>query len=88
MITKEDAMCARHGDILYHTFDVDSKGRPVKCRVSGMCKTWKRRPLEFKLPVKHGLYSNFYITPINAHEWRKEEYEVIKSRNWKEQLEK
>ena len=73
MITKEIAINSKVGDVYYHESRKDSRGAPIKCRVSGKCKTWKTRPLEYRLPVKHGLYSNFYIEHTNAHEWRKEE---------------
>jgi hypothetical protein len=35
-------------------------------RPSGRCKTWKRNPERFKLPIKHGLYTNYYITEKNC----------------------
>ena len=40
---------------------------PIRWRVNGKCKTWKRNPERFKLPIKHGLYSYGYITEENAH---------------------
>ena len=36
---------------------------------NGCCKTWKRKPDKYKLPVKHGLRLCFYITPDNEKEW-------------------
>lgn len=44
-------------------------GPPLECRANGVCKTWKTRPSDFRLPVKYGLRDCFYITPDNAHEW-------------------
>jgi hypothetical protein len=41
--------------------------KPRYWRASGKCQTWKTRPNEFKLPVKHGLYNNAHITHENAH---------------------
>lgn len=41
----------------------------VLARVSGKCQTWKTRPDDFRLPVKHGLYESSAITPENAGEW-------------------
>lgn len=41
--------------------------KPAKWRANGKCKTWKTRPEEFKLPIKHGLYGYGYITHENAH---------------------
>lgn len=66
MVTKEQAMTARNFE---HETARAKDGKPLKCRASGKCQTWKTRPLEFKLPVKYGLYQSFYITEKNAHEW-------------------
>lgn len=44
------------------------KGRK-QVRRTGKTQTWKTRPLEFKIPVKFGLYESFYITEKNAHEF-------------------
>lgn len=69
MITKEIAMTVRKGAILHHTRDKGSDGQPVRCRVNGECKTWKTRPKEFRLPVKHGLNRCFNITEWNCEDW-------------------
>lgn len=66
MVTKEQAMTARYFE---HIKSKGSDKQPHRCRASGKCQTWKTRPLEFKLPVKFGLYQSFYITHENAHEW-------------------
>lgn len=41
--------------------------RIVRCRPNGAVKTWKTRPGEFRLPIKHGLRDCAYITQSNAH---------------------
>ena len=41
--------------------------KPIRWRANGKCKTWKRNPERFQLPIKHGLYSYGYITEENAH---------------------
>lgn len=41
--------------------------KPVNWRANGKCRTWKRTPDKFQLPVKHGLYSFSYISNDNAH---------------------
>jgi hypothetical protein len=69
MITKTIAARAQRRQEFLHKSLKDSRGNPVKCRVNGACKTWKTRPDDFQLPVKHGLKQCFYITPENAHEW-------------------
>lgn len=69
MITRDVAVRARHGQIFHHVSLTNADGTPVRCRVNGICKTWVRRPDDFRLPVKYGLKTCFYITPRNAHEW-------------------
>lgn len=69
MVTKEQAMAATYRQEFTHSTMKDSRGKAVKCRVNGACKTWKTRPAEFQLPVKYGLKQCFYITQSNAGEW-------------------
>jgi len=38
-------------------------------RPNGQCKTWKTRPEEFQLPIKHGFYDYSYLTHRNAAEF-------------------
>lgn len=66
MITKNEAMTAKTFE---HVRLKDSQGKPVRCRAMGKCQIWKTRPDDFKLPVKHGMYDSFYLTPNNAAEW-------------------
>lgn len=67
MITKQQAMT--HRGEFHHVTAKDSRGAPLRCRPMGRCKTWVTRPVEFKLPVKFGLYDSFYITERNADQW-------------------
>ena len=55
----------------WHRTITNADGTPVRCRKSGKLKTWKTRPRDFKLPVKHGLKNSFYLTPENIGEWCK-----------------
>ena len=66
MITKQQALTTNNFE---HTNLLNADKTPLRCRSNGQCKTWKTRPDEFKLPVKHGLYDYFYITQENAAEW-------------------
>lgn len=52
-----------------HISLTNKDGTPVRRRASGKLKTWKTRVNAFKLPVKYGLRTSFYITNENAHEW-------------------
>lgn len=69
MITKEVAISLNHGEILHHKKLRNSDGTPLRCRVNGACKVWMTRPSEFRLPVKYGLKTCFYITLGNACDW-------------------
>lgn len=69
MITKDDAMQARSGQIFFHATARNRDKSALRARVTGRCITWKTRPDDFKLPVKHSMYNSFYITPTNAGEW-------------------
>jgi len=62
MITLEQAKNLNHGTILYHVEQRNADGTPVRWRVNGKPKTWKTRPDEVKVPVKHGFRDYDYLT--------------------------
>jgi hypothetical protein len=76
MITKEQAMTLRHGQELHYTGNgmckrtIGPRGGVkesiTRVRVSGMCKTWKTRPEEFRVPIKYGLYESGELTHQNC----------------------
>jgi hypothetical protein len=67
MVTKEAALTTSRFE---HKTAKNADGTPVRCRANGRCKVWVTRPNDYRLPVKHGMYNCFYITPDNASEWR------------------
>ena len=69
MITKHDAETAEYRQEFYHKTARNADGTPVRARVNGACKTWVTRPNHFRLPMKHGLRTCFYITHNNSSEW-------------------
>lgn len=69
MITKAVAMCLHYRQELYHKTLRNADGTATRCRVNGVCKTWKTRPDDFQLPVKYGLKHCFYLTSSNADDW-------------------
>ena len=69
MITKQIAESLSSRDILHNTVLKNADKTPLRARVNGKCKTWKRDPDNFRLPVKYGLKTCFYITPENAANW-------------------
>lgn len=72
MITKEQAieLGSQWGTVtLYHYRMRNRDGTALRARVNGKCKTWKREPERFQLPIKHGLRNCGYLADVNAHEW-------------------
>jgi hypothetical protein len=61
-ITLEQAKQLTYGDIIYsNRFLNASKEHPIRWRVNGQVKTWKRDPDRIQIPVKHGLYDHAYL---------------------------
>ena len=58
-----------YGTILHHKTFRNANNSPLRARVNGKIRLWKRRPDYFELPMKHGLRTYFYITPDNIDEW-------------------
>ena len=93
MITKEQILNLTYRTELYHQHQRGSDGLPLRCRVNGKCITWKTRPEEFQLPVKHGLKQCFYISNFNAADWCLYEEDAMlhplrKEGDWNKYLEK
>ncbi len=65
-MTMQDALTCR---VFYHTYLKNADGSALRCRANGRCKVWKTRPLDYRLPVKYGLRTCFYLTPGNAQDW-------------------
>ena len=53
------------GQVIYHKTAKNADKTPVRFRVSGAVKTWKRDTKRIKIPVKYGLYYNAYLTNGN-----------------------
>ena len=73
MITKEIALTLRHGQILHHKTLKNADKTPMRVRVTGKVKTWVTRPVDFRIPVKYGMYEYGYVERSsdrnNAEEW-------------------
>ena len=76
-VTRDQALGLTHGQILHYA-PVCAKhigprgGVKVKVerwRVNGKVKTWKTRPADFRVPVKHGLYDYGYLDHGNCKEF-------------------
>ena len=65
MITREQALTLRLYTTIHQVDSYNANGSPTRWRINGMCKTWKTRPLDFRLPIKHGLTTCDYLTQWN-----------------------
>ena len=61
-ITLTEAKALTTNDTLHHATNKNADGTPQRWRVNGAVKTWKTRPSEVKIPVKHGMYDYGYVT--------------------------
>ena len=68
-MNKDNAATSKYRQVFHHKTLKNADGTPLRARVNGKCKTWKTRPTEFQLPMKHGLRECFYINQWNANEW-------------------
>ena len=60
-ITLEEAKQLKYGDMIYSNHFQNADGSPVRWRVNGQVKTWKKDPYRIQIPVKHGMYRNGYL---------------------------
>jgi len=54
-MTIDQAKALRSGDYVHHVTKKNSDGTPMRAKVLSI-KTWKTRPTEIIVSVKHGLY--------------------------------
>lgn len=54
-MTLDEAKSLRHGEMVHHVSRKNADGTPMRARVTSV-KTWKTRPNEVEVHVKHGLY--------------------------------
>lgn len=67
ILNRRTAMTASR---FYHRTALYKDGiRHIEARRNGATKTWVRRPNEFRIPVKYGMYDCFYITDKDASNW-------------------
>jgi len=66
MISFDDSIIA---DRFEHAYLKNKDGSPLRARRNGKTKYWKRMPLEFRIPIKIGLYEYTYIDKANLNDW-------------------
>ena len=77
-ITLEQAKKLKSHQTIYMIHHRNSDGTAVRWRVNGMPKTWKTRPNEVQVPLKHGLYDYGYLDQHNLHEFSLTKPEAVK----------
>jgi hypothetical protein len=76
-----DVCAVSRGQTLYASIYQNADGTPLRARVNGKLRTWKRQPGYYELPVKQGLRNCFYITPESAPYWFVSEEGAIAARD-------
>jgi len=61
-LTAEKAKSLSLGEIIYDLNEKNADGTPRRWKVNGVVKTWKTRPNDFRVPLKHGLKTYDYIS--------------------------
>jgi len=61
-ITLEQAKQLNYGQELWHVNLKNADKTPMRFRVSGNVKTWKRDANRIRVPLKRGLYQNGYLS--------------------------
>ena len=61
-ITLQQAKKLTYGDMIYSNRFLNASNEfPIRWRVNGQVKRWKRDPDRLQIPVKHGLYNHAYL---------------------------
>ena len=76
-----DVFAVSRGQTLYCSIYQNADGTPLRARVNGKLRTWKRQPDYYELPMKYGLRNCFYITPENAAYWFVSEAGAVAARD-------
>ncbi len=80
MLSMRQAKQLKPGDILYHVWKRNADGTPMRWRVSGQVKTWKRSPGRVQVPLKHGLRGHDYLTEDTLHLLSSTEKQALRRR--------
>jgi len=66
-LTPEIAKTLQYRQVLAMNDKTNADGTCIRWRVNGAIKTWKTRPNNFRIPVKHGMYDFGFIDETNYH---------------------
>lgn len=68
-ISLKTVKALKHDDILHQNVGKNADGTCIRWRVTGKVKLWKTRPEDFKVPIKHGMWNFWYLTPSNVEDF-------------------
>jgi len=68
-MTFDQAVNLRPGQTIYHVDLRNADKTPLRARVNGKIKRWKRDPSRFEIPMKHGLRHCFYLRETDLDSW-------------------
>jgi hypothetical protein len=81
-MTFEELKSVKPGDILHSNVSLNKSDKlPMRVKVNGMVKLWKRSPDRIKVPVKHGMYDYAYITEHYFKYWENNQEQAIEIYN-------
>ena len=61
-LTLSDLPSLNYGTTLHHATVKNSDGTPLRIRVNGKVRTWKRNPQRIEIPCKQGLYNHHTVS--------------------------
>lgn len=67
-MTRDEALTLTPRQTVYHATLRNADSSPLRARVNGQIKTWKRDN-RIHIPMKHGINTYFYLTLENLSEW-------------------
>jgi hypothetical protein len=62
-----EAKALKNGDMVHHVSRKNADGTPMRARVTSV-KTWKTRPDDVEVHVKHGMYDYAVFSAYELHE--------------------
>jgi len=62
-----EAKALKNGDMIHHVSRKNADGTPMRARVTSV-KTWKTRPYDVEVHVKHGMYDYAVFSACELHE--------------------
>jgi hypothetical protein len=69
-LTPDEAMALPSGRTLYHHIEKNRDGSPLRARINGKVKVWRRpHNPQWQRPMKYGIKTCFYLNPTTCEDW-------------------